>query len=117
MEQHLPRTLLLSLATILAACTSAPREEVYTPKKGVICDKYICADNKGISTELTAQYLGAEAAQKIMSQGEFNTTEFTLMNGIFCDTKERLCRVDRYFSANGQRSAVSDKYTKMLFGD
>nr|WP_280137519.1 YcgJ family protein [Ensifer sp. Root31] len=37
---------------------------------------------------------------------------------MFCDVKERLCREDRYYGANGQRSgAVSKKYTKVLFGE
>lgn len=116
MKRYLPYILLaLSAASVLPA-HSAPREAVYSPKQGVLCDKYACANDKGLSKALTEKYISKKAAAKLFSQGEFDTTEFTLSNGIFCDTKEQLCRKDRYFEADGKRSSVSDKYTKMLFG-
>ncbi|UGX86170.1 YcgJ family protein [Phyllobacterium meliloti] len=105
----------LSMASVLPV-QAAPRELVYSPKQGVLCDKHTCADSRGVSKKLTEKYLGKQAATKLFSQGDFDLTEFTFMNGIFCDTKERLCRKDRYYGTNNQRSPVSDKYTKMLFG-
>ena len=42
-------------ANTLAQNTAA----VFSPKRGVVCDKYICADKKGVSKSLTNQYLGA----------------------------------------------------------
>ncbi|KAE9881756.1 hypothetical protein GP665_25770, partial [Escherichia coli] len=41
-------------ANTLAQNTTA----VFSPKRGVVCDKYICADKKGVSKSLTNQYLG-----------------------------------------------------------
>ncbi|WP_264372104.1 YcgJ family protein [Aeromonas schubertii] len=82
-----------------------------------MCDRYVCADAKGLSEALTRRHMGDKAADKIFSQGEFDLTEFTFSNGIFCDVKERLCREDRYFGEDGKRSgAVSERYTEQLFG-
>lgn len=90
---------------------------VFAPAPGVVCDHNFCADEKGISFGLTESYLDKDAAAKLLSQGDFNLTEFSFANGIFCDVKERLCREDRYFGADGKHSgAVSEKYTAMLFG-
>jgi hypothetical protein len=89
-----------------------------SPAKGVLCDRYVCADDRGISRELTERHLGSKAAAKAFSQGDFDPTTFTFANGIFCDVKERLCRKDRYFGADGKRSgAISSKYTNLLFGE
>jgi hypothetical protein len=100
----------------IVAHADSPRATVYSPVAGVLCDRYICADEKGISRELIERYLGKKAAGKAFSQGDFDRTKFTFANGIFCDVKERLCRKDRYYDAKGQRSAVSEKYTRLLFG-
>ncbi|MDX3905571.1 MAG: YcgJ family protein [Pigmentiphaga sp.] len=101
------------------AAKGAPAEQktdVRSPASGVLCDPYLCANEKGISRALTAQYLGETTAAKLFSQGQFSLTEFTLSNGVFCDTKERLCREDRYYGPDGKRSgAVSKKYTELLF--
>ena len=77
---------------------------VFSPQKGVICDKYICA----------AKYLGPYKANKAFSQGDFDTSAFTLSNGVFCDTKTKLCHVDRYFE-NGHRSKIDRNTTDKLF--
>ncbi|MEN5181718.1 YcgJ family protein [Comamonas testosteroni] len=104
--------LLVSVTPTLAK----KRPTVLSPTPGVLCDRYVCADDKGISRELTRTHLGKKAAaNELFTSSHVDLTEFTLANGIFCDVKERLCRVDRYYE-NGQRSAVSEKYTKLLFG-
>lgn len=87
---------------------------VFSPKKGVICDKYICADRKGVSRSLTVKYLGTKKANIVFSQGGFDTSAFTLSNGVFCDTHTKRCHVDRYFE-NGHRSKVDKKMTHKLF--
>lgn len=88
-----------------------------SPESGVLCDRYVCANDKGISRELTEKYLGTKTATKVFSHGDFDLTEFTFANGIFCDVKERLCREDRYYGVDGKRSgAVNKKYSKLLFG-
>ena len=82
------------LSSVAMAKTSS---SVYSPKKGVICDKYICADKKGVSKKLTAKYLGTPKANRAFSHDDFDTSAFTLSNCVFCDTKSKLCLVDRYF--------------------
>lgn len=59
------------LSSAVIAKTSS---SVYSPTKGVICDKYICADKKGVSKKLTAKYLGTYKANKAFSQGDFDTS-------------------------------------------
>lgn len=117
------RTLLLYAVAVLLAVSFIPAQakplaRVRSPAPGVLCDRYICANDKGISRELTEKYLGKKAAAKTFTWPDINLTEFTFANGIFCDVKERLCRENRYYDANGQRAgAVSRKYTTLLFGD
>lgn len=93
------------------------KEALTTPESGVLCDRYICADRNGISVELTKKHLGEAAANKLTSQGEFDMTRFTLANGVFCDTEEKACHVDRYFDADGKRSAIDGEATASLFGE
>ncbi|MDR3096845.1 MAG: YcgJ family protein [Paraburkholderia sp.] len=96
----------------------AGQKALRSPERGVLCDRYFCASDEGISRALTVKYLGRRAAAKVFSQGDFDLTEFTFTNGIFCDVKERLCRQDRYYGADGKRTgAVSGKYTELLFGN
>ena len=64
----------LMLSSAAMAKTSS---SVYSPKNGVICDKYICADKKGVSKKLTAKYLGTNKANRAFSQGDFDTSAFT----------------------------------------
>lgn len=99
-----------------AANKNAPLRQ---PEPGVLCDRYVCAGAQGISRALTEKHLGKKrAVNKMFDQPDVDFTEFTFANGVFCDTKERLCRKDRYYGANGKRTgAVSDKYTRMLFGE
>jgi hypothetical protein len=101
-----------------AVCANAgTSSSVQLRAPGVLCDRFMCADDKGVSRSLTEKYLGAHAAAKLFSQGDFSLTEFTFSNGIFCDVKERVCRDDRYYDANGKRSGtISKKYTTLLFG-
>jgi hypothetical protein len=101
-----------------AMCANADTSDpVQLRAPGVLCDRYMCADDKGVSPSLTQRYLGKAAAAKLVSQGGFSPTEFTFANGVFCDVKERVCRTDRYFDAKGKRSGeVLETYTTQLFG-
>jgi hypothetical protein len=88
-----------------------------SPELGTLCDRYVCANDKGLSHELTEKYLGAEIATKRFSHGDLDLTLFTFANGISCSVNERLCREDRYYGADGKRSgAVNKKYSGLLFG-
>ena len=108
---------LLAVSAMSAQAKSPAR--LKSPASGVLCDRYVCANDKGISRALTETYLGKKAvANEVFTSSNVDLTEFTFANGIFCDVKERLCREDRYYGANGQRSgALSKKYTKLLFGE
>lgn len=74
----------------------------------------MCADANGVSKRLTETFLGESVATKLFSQGAFDTSEFTFVNGLFCNVKERACRTDRYFDVNGQRSSVDVEETARL---
>lgn len=104
-----------SLLALSATSFAKTAPALKSPATGVVCDKYICVDKNGVSKALTAKYLGKSKAKKAFSQGEFDVTQFTFANGVFCDTKTQLCHVDRYFEAEGKRSAVDPVTTKMLF--
>ncbi|MDA3309526.1 YcgJ family protein [Pseudomonas aeruginosa] len=103
--------LIISFPVIAKTNTS-----LVSPKKGVICDQYICVNNKGVSKSLTAQYLGTQKANKVFSQGDFDHSAFTFSNGVFFDTNTKRCHIDRYFD-NGHRSKVNQKITDQLFNN
>lgn len=104
-------------AAALPAYAKQP-QTLYSPETHVLCDKYICATAAdGVSRAMTEKYLGKQAAKRLSSQGKFDPTSFTFTGGTFCDIKEKLCREDRYYGADGKHSgAISEKYTRLLFG-
>lgn len=109
------------VALLIVGClspfmTDAAVETLTSPAKGVLCDIYVCANEEGISNELTRKYLGFTKEKKLAAQGDFNRTSFTYANGIYCNTLEKICRQDRYFGADGKPSGVVDSSsTKLLF--
>lgn len=107
---------LFFVATYIDAASSP--KLLQSPASGVVCDNFVCADAKeGISLSLTEKYLGKNKSKRLAAQGEFDHTQFTFANGIFCDVKERLCRKDRYYGVDGKRSGAVDKQaTTLLFG-
>lgn len=115
---------LLLMPMLLMGCQTAQMNavkpvqgvELKQPEAHVLCDQYICANDSGISRELTQKYLGQDQADKVFSKGQFNRTQFAFANGIFCDVQAGKCYVDRYFNADGKRSAVAENYSKALFG-
>jgi hypothetical protein len=118
-KSYLSFSLALLLIVGVMPAHAKQRATIQSPASGVLCDRYVCANDKGISRELTEKYLGKKAAaNEVFTSSDVDLTEFTFANGIFCDVKERLCREDRYYGANGQRTgAVSKKYTNALFGE
>lgn len=92
------------------------QETLYSPREGVLCDRFFCADPKGISYSLTLHFLGRNAATRLHDEGSFDTTAFTFENGIFCDTREKLCRDNRYYDQQGHHNGkVNQADTKRLF--
>lgn len=118
-KSYLSFSLALLLTVGVMPAHAKDLAKIQSPALGVLCDRYACANDKGISRELTEKYLGKKAAAtEVFMSSDVDLTEFTFANGIFCDVKERLCREDRYYGANGQRTgAVSNKYTSALFGE
>jgi hypothetical protein len=107
----------LGLFSVGALAATPETATPWSPGKGVLCDKYICADASGVSIPLTEKYVGKTRADKLKAMGEFDTTAFTFATGLSCDVKEKLCRQDRYYGADGKRSGKINKYyTKVLFG-
>lgn len=108
---------LSALFAVSLAPASAKPPAINAPEKGVLCDRFVCANDHGISRTLTEKHLGKKAADRLAALGEFDLSKFTFSNGVFCDVKARLCREDRYYGADGLPSgAVSEKYTRVLFG-
>ena len=98
------------LAGVLALAASAALagdkvkdlgQGVFSPTKGVVCDRKagFCADSTGISMSWTEKYLGAEAVKKFSKNtegGTFDGTDFVLMNGVRCKTKENACYKSKF---------------------
>lgn len=106
----------MTIALTLSAQAAGKRKKVFSPRPGVLCDQYICADaQQGVSDTLTERYLGHAQVKRLRKMGEFNRQSFTLSNGIHCNTIDKKCYVDRYFDAQGRHSAVSEYHTQLLF--
>lgn len=106
----------ISALTACATTESNTSKALLNPEAGVLCDQYVCVDKNGVSQSLTEKYLHKSRAETLEAFGEFDVTAMTFANGIFCDTSTQKCHVDRFFEADGQRSAVSQEYTEKLFG-
>lgn len=114
MNRYLITGLLVVAGALPLMAGAAAQSRLSSPATGVVCDVYLCADAQGVSNGLTAQYLGGKKAQQLAAQGEFDRTAFTFANGVYCDTKEKVCRKDRYFGADGKPSGAIDRTTTQL---
>jgi len=97
---------------------------VYSPEKGVICDKKseFCSDSEGISLALTKDILGEKAAkkwQKILDSKDFDSTSYTMSNGLSCDTNKKICKkskwdekADKYWTMKLFNKKVEDSHHK-----
>ena len=88
-------------AMIVGLSSFASASSVYSPNKGVICDKKsgFCTDSYGISLALTKEYLGQKHAktwEKRLSSDNFDSTSFTMSNGLSCDTKKKVCKKSKW---------------------
>ncbi|MGF1685434.1 YcgJ family protein [Photobacterium japonica] len=79
-------------------------ETVYSPDKGVICDKKagFCVDSYGISMAFTQMFLGQAAQDNFMAlidevgSKNFDTQRFSFSNNVYCDTEKKRCVTDRF---------------------
>lgn len=75
-------------------------KNVFSPESGVICDSksQFCSDSHGISLGFTKEYLGEEASNiwsKRLTK-DFDSTIFTMSDGIFCDTNQKICKKSKW---------------------
>jgi hypothetical protein len=103
------------MALLIGATSFLSASSVYSPGKGIVCDKKsgFCTDSDGISLAYTREYLGEKAGKKwskILSDSSFDSTSFTMSNGLSCDTKRKICKKSK-FDDNADAH-----WTKVLFG-
>ncbi|WP_367317238.1 YcgJ family protein [Yersinia sp. 22-579] len=114
MRQNLVVSLLLSLSPPTLAMS------IFSPSDGVICDKAsnFCADRHGISIALTVKYLGSQAQERLLKvlgeSTDGNLWEYTLSNGVHCDSHEKQCYSDRYYPRT--KAKQESKFTNKIFG-
>ena len=93
----------LIMALLLGATGAVFASTIFSPASGVVCDKKsnYCVDEQGISMGLTKHYLGQKAQDALMNViGDgvgVSLTEYTLSNGVYCDSNKKQCYVDRYY--------------------
>jgi len=94
--------------------THHTKKGVFSPTQGIICDAKsgFCVDSYGISLGYTGSYLGKKNqdiwAKKL--SGDYITTEFSFSNRVYCNTKQRICKKEKY-------ADKPDRYwTNILFG-
>ena len=114
MKKVILMTVLLGLSVSTFAAT------IFSPSKGIVCDKKanFCVDDQGISIGLTTQYLGNEAQEKlakVIGDGiNVNLWDYTLSNGVHCDSHEKKCYTDRYYPRTKDKD--EPKLTEKIFG-
>ena len=102
-------------ALLIGATSFLSANSVYSPSEGVICDKKaeFCSDSYGISVEMTKRYLGRRAANKTarrLDSPDFDSTSFTLSNGLSCNAKRKECKKSKW------DDNADPHWTKVLFG-
>jgi len=111
---------LLVMAALLGTSASVLAADIYSPAKGVVCDKQAgyCVDNQGIAIGLTELYMGKMAEDKLQkSLGEgsgVSLSEYTLSNGVHCDSAERQCYQDRFYPRTPDKK--ENTLTRQIFG-
>ncbi len=86
---------------------------VYSPARGIVCDRKsgFCADSYGISLGYTKEYLGQKNYNTWAKRtsGNFDTSAFTMSNGVFCDTNDGRCYTNKL------KDSIDHYFTNKLF--
>jgi uncharacterized protein (DUF779 family) len=104
---------LLGAALLIPALAQAapPAGNIFSPYKGVLCDRQsgFCADDQGISMGLTKEYLGEAAQRKLMevTGSNFDGSEFVMMDGTRCVSKQRVCTTTKWGDTVAQRATIA----------
>ena len=102
-------------AALVALTGTLYAGNVYSPDQGIICDKksQFCADSQGISLGWTKEYLGAkaEAVWTKHITKDFDTTVFTMSNGLYCDTNKKICKKSKW------DDRANSHWTRIMFGN
>ena len=108
------------MAMLLITSVSSFAADVYSPARGVLCDKKsgFCVDNQGVAMGLTALYLGRSVEanlQKSLGDGvNLDLSEYTFSNGIHCVSGEQQCYKDRFYPRTPDKK--EKKLTSQIFG-
>ncbi len=105
--------LMIGASSVTSAKTQG---NVYSPEQGVICDKKsgFCSDSYGISIGMTKDFLGQKAADKWtknLSDKDFDPTVYAMSNGLYCDTKKKICKKSKW------DEKADAHWTAVLFGE
>ena len=93
---------IIATVAILGMSIMAQASAVYSPDKGVICDRKsnFCVDSYGISLAFTKEFLGQKAVDKFSRMTndlkDMDTTVFTFSNGLNCDTNIKICKKSKF---------------------
>lgn len=102
-----------------SSALSGEKEIFVIPSSGVVCDTVAgyCVDQNGISLELTKAHLGKKSAEILEKKinNTDNLKEYTLSNGVHCDSHERQCYTDRYYPRTEDKK--EKKFTSWLFNN
>lgn len=110
---------LLVMAALLGTSASVLAADIYSPANGVVCDKKAgyCVDNQGIAMGLTELYLGKMAEDKLQKSlgesGGVSLSEYTLSNGVHCDSEAKQCYKDRFYPRTADKK--ENTLTQQIF--
>lgn len=108
------------MAVLLGMSASALAADIYSPASGVVCDKKAgyCVNDEGISMGGTSKYLGEQAYNKLdktLGNGTvINLGEYTLSNGVHCDSEAKQCYKDRFYPRTPDKKEKT--LTQQIFG-
>lgn len=112
---------LVVMTALVVMSTSAFAADIYSPVNGVVCDKKsgFCVDDEGVSMELTSKYLGGQVynqLDKMLGNAtDINLGEYTLSNGVHCDSEEKQCYKDRFYPRTLDKK--ENTLTQQIFGN
>lgn len=111
------KSLIIVITTVFVLVpTVSFADDVYLDGPGAVCDKVgqACFDSQGASIGITKEEFGQAAADKLANSikevgDDWDPTEFTMSNGVSCNTTKKVC-----IDSSGD---MDKKMTIALFGN